>query len=46
VTIANESYNATIPAGGSTSLGFQGTWSASDAAPTAFTVNGTACTSA
>jgi O-glycosyl hydrolase len=46
VTIANESYNATIPAGGSTSLGFQGTWSASDAAPTAFTVNGTTCTSA
>ena len=44
VTITNESYNATIPAGGSTSLGFQGTWSASDATPTAFTVNGTTCT--
>jgi O-glycosyl hydrolase len=44
VTIADESYNATIPAGGSTSLGFQGTWSASDAAPAAFTVNGTTCT--
>jgi O-glycosyl hydrolase len=44
VTITNESYNATIPAGGSTSLGFQGTWSASDAMPTAFTVNGTTCT--
>jgi O-glycosyl hydrolase len=43
VTIKNESYNTTIPAGGMTSLGFQGTWTASDAAPTAFTVNGTAC---
>jgi Cellulose binding domain/Putative Ig domain len=44
VSIANESYNATIAAGGNTSLGFQGTWSASDAAPTAFTLNGTPCT--
>jgi O-glycosyl hydrolase len=44
VSIANESYNATIAAGGNTSLGFQGTWSASDAAPTSFTLNGTACT--
>jgi O-glycosyl hydrolase len=45
VTITNESYNSTIAAnGGTTSLGFQGTWSASDAAPTAFTVNGTTCT--
>jgi len=25
------------------SLGFQGTWTSSDAAPTAFTVNGTPC---
>jgi O-glycosyl hydrolase len=44
VTITNESYNAPIPAAGSTSLGFQGTWSASDSVPTAFTVNGTTCT--
>ena len=43
VTISNESYNAAIPAGGSTSLGFQGTWASSDAAPTSFAVNGTAC---
>jgi len=43
VTITNESYNATIPANGSTSLGFLGTWTSSDAAPTAFTLNGTAC---
>jgi O-glycosyl hydrolase len=44
VTITNESYNATIAAGSSTSLGFQGTWSASDASPTSFSVNGTTCT--
>ncbi len=44
VTISNESYNGTIAAGGSTSLGFQGTWTSSDAVPTAFTVNGSACT--
>jgi hypothetical protein len=44
VSIANESYNATIAAGNSTTLGFQGTWTNSDASPTSFAVNGTACT--
>ena len=44
MTIGNESYNGAIAAGGSTSLGFQGAWSTSDAAPTAFTVNGSSCT--
>ncbi|MGH3172026.1 MAG: extracellular catalytic domain type 1 short-chain-length polyhydroxyalkanoate depolymerase [Trebonia sp.] len=44
VTITNASYNGSIAANGSTSIGFQGTWTASDAAPTAFTVNGAACT--
>jgi len=44
VTITNASYNGTIAPGGNTSLGFQGTWTNSDAAPAAFTVNGTACT--
>ena len=44
VTITNESYNATIAAGGSTSLGFQGTWTSSDASPTSFSINGTTCT--
>jgi O-glycosyl hydrolase len=44
VTITNESYNGAIAAGGSTSLGFQGTWSTSNAAPAAFTLNGAACT--
>jgi O-glycosyl hydrolase len=44
VTITNVSYNGTIAPGGNTSLGFQGTWTNSDAVPAAFTVNGTACT--
>jgi hypothetical protein len=43
VTITNEPYNATIAPGASTAIGFQGTFSASDAVPTAFTVNGVAC---
>jgi O-glycosyl hydrolase len=44
VTITNASYNGTIAPGGNTSLGFQGTWASSDAPPTAFTLNGAACT--
>jgi hypothetical protein len=44
VTITNESYNATIPVGGNTTLGFQGTWTSNDTTPTAFTVNGATCT--
>ncbi len=44
VSITNASYNGTIPAAGSTSLGFQGTWASSDAAPASFTLNGAACT--
>ena len=44
VTITNESYNGAISAGGSTTLGFQGTWTSSDASPTSFSVNGTTCT--
>jgi hypothetical protein len=43
VTAANLSYNATIAPGGSTSFGFQGTWTANDSSPTSFTVNGAAC---
>ncbi|MBS2966936.1 cellulose binding domain-containing protein [Actinocrinis puniceicyclus] len=41
VTATNVSYDAVIAPGASVSFGFQGTWSASDAAPSAFTVNGT-----
>ena len=33
-----------LAAGQSTSVGFQGTWTSSDAAPTAFTLNGATCT--
>ncbi|WP_030437591.1 cellulose binding domain-containing protein [Actinoplanes subtropicus] len=43
VTATNAGYNGTIAPGANATFGFQGTWSASDAAPTAFTVNGTAC---
>jgi O-glycosyl hydrolase len=45
VSITNEPYNAMIPAGGNTTLGFQGTWNSSDASPTSFAVNGTTCIS-
>jgi O-glycosyl hydrolase len=44
VTITNVSYNGTIAPGGNTALGFQGTWTNSDAVPTAFTLNGATCT--
>jgi len=44
VTATNLGYNGNVPVGGSTSFGFQGTWSSSNASPTAFTVNGMACT--
>ena len=43
VTLTNASYNGSIAAGASTTIGFQGTWTSSDAAPTSFTVNGSAC---
>ncbi len=44
VSITNASYNGALAAGQSTSVGFQGTWASSDAAPTAFTLNGATCT--
>jgi hypothetical protein len=43
VTATNLTYNAAIPPGGNTSFGMQGTWSASNASPTNFTLNGSAC---
>src|SRR6266702_996348 len=43
VTAVAESYNANIAAGATTNLGFQGTWTTSDAAPTSFAVNGATC---
>jgi hypothetical protein len=46
VTVNNESYNGAIAAGGSlTGIGFNGTWNGvTNAIPTAFSINGTACT--
>jgi hypothetical protein len=43
VTAANLSYNALIGPGASQSFGVQGTWSASNASPTGFTLNGAPC---
>jgi hypothetical protein len=43
VTAAPVAYNARIPAGGTQSFGFQGTYSGTFAEPTAFNLNGTAC---
>jgi endo-1,4-beta-xylanase len=44
VTATNASYNGAIPAGGSTSIGFQANHTGNTAAPAAFTLNGAACT--
>jgi endoglucanase len=43
VTATNESYNATIAPSASVTVGFTGTFTNSDASPTSFSVNGTAC---
>ena len=43
VTANDAGYNATIAAGASVSFGVTGTWHASNAAPTSFTLNGAAC---
>ena len=44
VTATNLSYNAAIPVGGTTSIGFQATHTGNTAAPAGFTLNGAACT--
>ncbi|WP_372974762.1 cellulose binding domain-containing protein [Microbispora sp. GKU 823] len=45
VTASNTTWNGTIGAsGGTANFGFQGSYSGANAAPTAFTLNGTACT--
>jgi endo-1,4-beta-xylanase len=43
VTVKNVSYNNIIPAKGSVSLGFNITYSGTNAKPTNFTLNGTSC---
>ena len=44
VSVTSASYNGSIAPGSSVSIGFQGTWTSSDAAPTGFTLNGATCT--
>jgi cellulase/cellobiase CelA1 len=39
----NLSYNAAIAPGGNVQFGFQGTWAGNDTSPTAFSLNGNAC---
>ncbi len=46
VTAANASYNSRIPAGGSVTIGFTGSWSGSNTPPATFTLNTTTCTAA
>ncbi len=43
VTATNAAYNPAIPAGGTVTFGFTGTWNGANAAPGAFTLNGAAC---
>ncbi|KAB8139693.1 carbohydrate-binding protein [Chloroflexia bacterium SDU3-3] len=43
VVASNMSYNASIPAGGSVSFGFQGSYSGTNTVPASFSLNGTAC---
>ncbi|WP_229691722.1 cellulose-binding domain-containing protein, partial [Sphaerisporangium melleum] len=44
VTVTNVSYNGSIPTGGSTSFGFNGSWTGSNPVPSSFALNGTTCT--
>ncbi|MFI0189591.1 cellulase family glycosylhydrolase [Streptomyces sp. NPDC017082] len=44
VTVAAASYTSAVPVNGSVTLGFTGTKLTANPAPTAFTLNGTACT--
>ncbi|WP_407664701.1 cellulose binding domain-containing protein [Micromonospora tarensis] len=46
VTARNASYNGSIPAGGSTEFGLQGTFGSSGGAPTGFSLNGVPCNGA
>ncbi|WP_159666183.1 glycoside hydrolase family 6 protein [Streptomyces mexicanus] len=43
VTATNESYNGSLATGASTSFGFQGTYSGTNAVPAAFTLDGVTC---
>jgi Glycosyl hydrolase family 12/Cellulose binding domain len=43
VRVTNAPYDAAIPAGGTATVGFTGTFTSNDTAPSAFTLNGTPC---
>ncbi|GAA4623614.1 cellulose binding domain-containing protein [Cellulomonas oligotrophica] len=44
VSASNAAWNGSLPTGGRAQLGFNGTWAGANTAPTAFRLNGTACT--
>jgi hypothetical protein len=44
VTARNVGYNGSLATNGSTSFGFNGSWTGTNPVPTAFTLNGVACT--
>ncbi len=44
VTVTNATWNGSLPTGGSASFGFQASYSGSNAKPTSFKLNGSACT--
>ncbi|MEV6551089.1 glycoside hydrolase family 44 protein [Streptomyces sp. NPDC051597] len=46
VTVKDAGWNASLPTGGSTTLGFNGAYSGTNTAPGDFTLNGTRCTAA
>ena len=43
VTLTNAAWNGSIPAGGSQQIGFNGSHTGTNTAPTSFTLNGTTC---
>lgn len=45
ITVGNAVWNASLPSGGSTSVGFQGSYSGTLTTPSDFTLNGNICTS-
>ncbi|HET6532979.1 MAG TPA: cellulose binding domain-containing protein [Actinoplanes sp.] len=46
ITARNAGYNGSVATNGTVSFGFNGSWTGSNPAPTAFALNGTACTGA
>jgi hypothetical protein len=43
VSVTNAAYNGAIPTSGTTSFGFNGSWTGSNPVPTSFTLNGVPC---